>query len=155
MHLESILLKEDDIAEHIEYVKKNYDEVNTSNLVCQLDVFNLLMKGCPRKCFKDVLGRIQELSFGEKDLISEIVTICVLINVNPATSATGERTFSMARRVKTWLRSTMTQKLFNSIALLHFHKERTDKLCLTDVANEFVECNKNLRRNFGAFRAEV
>lgn len=63
------------------------------------------------------------------------------------TSATGERTFSMARRVKTWLRSTMTQKQCYSVAL-HFHKHRTDKLLPIKASNEFVECNENRKRNF-------
>lgn len=33
--------------------------------------------------------------------------VCKLLLVNPATSATGERPFSMTRRVKTWLRANM------------------------------------------------
>ena len=35
--------------------------------------------------------------------------------VRAATSATPERSFSLARRLKTWLRSTMSQKAFQLI----------------------------------------
>ena len=72
-----------------------------------------------------------------------------LLLVNPATSATGERSFFMARRVKTWLRANMKQQRFNNVALLHTHKARTDKIRLLDVANEFVQRNENRFRNFG------
>ena len=57
----------------------------------------------------------------------------------------------MARRVKTWLRANMTQERFTNVALLHTHNERTDKIRLLDVANEFVQRNENRFRNFGKF----
>ena len=85
-------------------------------------------------------------------MVHEIVTICKLLLVNPATSATRERSFSAARRLKTWLRSTMSQDRFSNLTVLNMHKERTDKLCLADVANEFVSRNDNRTRNFGTFK---
>lgn len=64
--------------------------------------------------------------------------ICKLLLVDPATSATAKHSFSMARRVKAWLRANMKQQRFNNVALLHTHKARTDKIRLLDVANQFV-----------------
>ena len=85
-------------------------------------------------------------------MITEVIVIGKLLLVNPATSATGERSFSMARRVKTWLRANMKQQRFNNVALLlHSHKARTDKMRLLDIANEFVQRNENRFRNFGKF----
>ena len=104
--------------------------------------------------FQDILDSVKDLSPAQKHLISEVITICKLLLVNPATSATGERMFSMARRVKTWLRASMQQQRFNNIALLHCHKERTDKLRLIDVAKEFIDRNDNRKRNFGVFTKE-
>ena len=82
---------------------------------------------------------------------TEVIVICKLLLVNPATSATGERSFSMPRRVKTWFNANMKQQSFNNVALLHTHKARTDKIRLLDVANEFVQRNENRFRNFGKF----
>ena len=73
-----------------------------------------------------------------------------LLNINPATSSTGERSFSCARRVLTWQRSTMTQERFNSLAILNSHKQRTDALDLISIANKFIT-NENRRRHFGKF----
>ena len=37
------------------------------------------------------------------------------------------------------------------LAVLYAHKERTDKIRLLDVANEFVQRNENRFRNLGKF----
>jgi len=84
-------------------------------------------------------------------LEKNFIVICKLLLVDPATSATAKRSFSMAKRVKTWLRANMKQQRFNNVALLHTHKARTDKIRLLDVANEFVQRNENRFRNFGKF----
>ena len=36
--------------------------------------------------------------------------------------------------------------------ILNTHKQRTDKLCLVDVANAFVALHDNWKGNFGTFR---
>jgi len=54
----------------------------------------------------------------------------------PATNASSERAFSALRRLKTYLRNTMSQERLNHVMLLHVHKEMTDKLKLADVPND-------------------
>ena len=66
------------------------------------------------------------------------MVICNFLLVNPATSAIPGRSFSMARYIKVWLRSTMAQSRFNSLGILHCHKEWTDNLDLSAAANKFV-----------------
>ena len=56
----------------------------------------------------------------------------------PMSTSTAERTFSTLRRLKTYLRATMTQSRLNHIVLLNSHRERTDKLDLTVVANDLL-----------------
>ena len=84
-------------------------------------------------------------------LEKNFIVICKLLLVDPATSATAKRSFSMARRVKTRLRANIKQQRFNNVALLHTHKARTDKIRLLDVANKFVQRNENRFRNLGKF----
>jgi hypothetical protein len=83
-------------------------------LLPQLDIFKILMKDHDNQIinFQDIPYIVKNLSSGQKHLISEVLTACRLLLVNPATSATGERMFSMARRVKTWLRAYMQQQRF-------------------------------------------
>ena len=126
--------------------------VDVRTLNVQLEIFKVLMKDGEFTCFDDILAKIKQLSEAEKCMITEIITLCKLLLVNPATSAAGERSFSSARRLKTWLRSTMTQTRFSNLTILNTHKQRTDKLCLIDVANEFAALNENRKSNFGTFK---
>ena len=92
-------------------------------------------------CFDDIWQNVKQLERSERALISQIVIICQLLLVNPSTTASGERSFSAARRLKTWRRTSMTQKRFNNLSLLHIHKLRTDSLNTTAVAINFIEKN--------------
>ena len=83
--------------------------------------------------------------------ISEIITLCELLNVNSESNANGERSFSLARRVKMWLRSDMGQKRFDTTTIPNSRKERTKSLRIIDVANKLVEVNDNRKRHFGTF----
>ena len=99
------------------------------------------MRRVPLRFFQDVLREVQDLQPIERQLIDHVIVVCKLIYVNPATSAIGERSFSTARRIKTWLRSRMLQARFNHLAILNTNKDRFDKLCL----------NENRDRNVGKF----
>ena len=81
-------------------------------------------------CFEDVRQHMQNRPTEDFILIPKVINIIKLEAVNPATSATSERTFSLARNLKTWLRSTVLPAKFNSLVLLKFHRERTDNLNL-------------------------
>ena len=152
-NMESLLkgvLSSQDVSSQMDYMKENYvDDVRTGYLFSQLEILKVLINDAQINCFADVLKAVKSLTDHERHMITEFIVICKLLLVNPATSATGERSFSMARRVNTWLRANMKQQRFNNVALLpHTHKERTDKIRLLDVANEFVQRNVNRFRNF-------
>jgi hypothetical protein len=59
----------------------------------------------------------------------------------PSSSCTAERSFSSLRRLKTYLRSTMSAERLNSVVLLHTHKDLTDSLDIKALLQEFVEAN--------------
>ena len=82
---------------------------------------------------------LQQITPGERSLLSQVVLLMKLILVMPATNSTSERSFSALRRIKTYLRSTMKQKRLNSLMVSHVHKDLIDALDLSQVANEFVE----------------
>ena len=145
-------LKSEDISLQMEYLKENYaGDIKMECLSAQLDIFRELMKNTKLICFSDVLNAVKSLDTAQKHMISEVIVICKLIQASPVTSASAERSFSMARRVKTWLRTNMNQNRFTNLALLNSHKTRTDKLRLIDVANEFASVNGNRKRNFAKF----
>ena len=87
----------------------------------------------------------------ERLLIKNVITVLKIVLVDAATSATPERSFSLARWVKTWLRSTMSQKRFNSLSILATYKDVLDNISIVNVANDFVENKPNRLNQFGKF----
>ena len=100
----------------------------------------------------DIRDYFQSLSAGQRDLLQQACRVLQLILVMPATNATSERSFSALRRVKSYLRSTMTQQRLNNLMVLHVHKERTDSLNYIGIANELVGDSEHRLRMFGRFQ---
>ena len=74
-------------------------------------------------------------------MFSEVHKIIKIYLTVPVTSATAERSFLTLRRVKNYLRTTMTEKCPDHLILLHSHKHRTDELSIVEVAKEFAQRN--------------
>ena len=155
--LETLLLKSlksEDSTEEQNFLQQNFSgDVDIVELQAQLPIFQVLFKDENFTCFDEILVEMKRLRPEQRKLLEMVNRVCQLNLVNPATSATAERSFSMARRLKTWLRSNMTQVRFNSLSILNFHKSRTDQLNVIDVANDFASKNDNRLRNFGKFSA--
>jgi len=94
--------------------------------------------------FQDMLPEVQLLFPQVKELI-------ILLLVCPASSCSAERSFSSLRRLKTWLRSTMSQRRLNAVAVCNTHQDILDDIDITAIAVEFVS-RSDIRRNmFGNF----
>ena len=78
-----------------------------------------------------------------KEMVPQVCRLIKLYLVNSASTATCERFFSVLRRLKTFLRSTMNQSRLNSLCVLHVLKKETDNLNIKSLINDFV-CANNL-----------
>ena len=86
-----------------------------------------------------------------KTMLCEVHQIIKIYLTVPVTSATAERSFPTLRRVKSYLRTTMTEKRLNHLILLHSHKHRTDELSVVEVAKELSLRNDRRKEFFGNF----
>ena len=86
---------------------------------------------------------------GGKQLLSQVHTLLQLFLTVPVTTATSERTFSGLRRLKTFLRTSMTQDRLNHLLLLYCHKAHIDLIDMPRVASEFVSVNERRLQYFG------
>ena len=99
----------------------------------------------------DIIKYFKTKSPAELALFSEIGTLLKLLLVMPATNAVSERSFSALRRIKSYLRSTMTQDRLNHLMTLHIHRDLTDDLDLKSCANAFVDKDEHRLAIFGRF----
>jgi len=96
-------------------------------LTLQLEMLNDLMDDKQANNIADVTDALQTLG-PVKRLYSQLSKLIVLLLVIPATFATAERSFSCVRRLKTYLRNTMSQPRLNHLLVLYVHQDLTDSL---------------------------
>ena len=61
---------------------------------------------------------------------------------NGTTTGTHERSFSIARRIKTWLRLTMTKRTINTLAILNSNRSLTDKLPILPAVTQVLSFHR-------------
>ena len=66
-------------------------------------------------------------------MIPELQKVLRILAVIPATSCSAERSFSSLRRLKTYLRNTMTQERLSDLALLHFETSYVNQVISKDM----------------------
>ena len=124
-----------------------YDsDLSKNDLKTQLLTFKLQFKE-EKVDLKDIIEVMKKP--GYSDLLSEISTVLKLILVLPAANAQSERVFSSLRRIKTYLRGTMSQARLNHVMFMNIHKEETKKVSLDEVADEFIAKSERRRADFG------
>ena len=86
-----------------------------------------------------------------KNTFTEIHKLIKLYLVIPLSNASGERSLSGLRRVKSYLRSTITQEHLNHLMVLHVHKSLADTLRPESIAKAFVTVCDARKGFFGKF----
>ena len=77
-------------------------------------------------------------------LFSQVELLVRLLLVVPVTLCEAERSFSSIRQLKTWLRSSATQKRLNlnNLAVCSTHRDPVDCLDLKKLVNTFTSSNE-------------
>ena len=71
---------------------------------------------------------MKNLSTEKRFLFSEVIKLIKIILNAPAPNAISERSFSTLTRVKTSIRSTMTDSRLNHLLLIHIYKDELDEI---------------------------
>ena len=124
-------------------------EINPSNLRAELDCFG----SHPRKAGITNIHAVNTHLKSWGTLRSAVILLVKLILVMPAMNTASERSSGAMRWIKSYLQLAITHKRLNHNITLHVHKERTDNLVLTDVANEFVGKREHRLHVLGKFWA--
>ena len=155
MRLENLLLnaaKNQPYDEDLAFVLQHYgSDFNAVSLKTQLQLFTTTMAEGFDVSVSSIRSYFQSLSPMSRGNIFEVGTLLKLILVVPATNVISERSASALRRVKTYLRSTMSQARLSYLLILHCHKERTEDHSLVSCLCEFVECRERRAEILGKF----
>uniref|UniRef100_A0A3Q3EIY1 DUF4371 domain-containing protein n=2 Tax=Kryptolebias marmoratus TaxID=37003 RepID=A0A3Q3EIY1_KRYMA len=132
----------------IDPVVHDYPEINAQLLEIQLPMFK---HGYMYSSCKEATNILKGLPLEVRGLFTEIETLVRLLLVVPVSSSEAERSFSALRRLKTWLRTTMTQQRLNHVAVCHIHQDKLDILTKKSVCTQFISFTPRDKQVFGAF----
>jgi len=130
------------------YAFYRQDLSNRSDLEFELKALRRILKdkdcGSPAKFQNEFSTLNPEL----RSLIPNITTLVRLLLVVGISGASAERSFSVLRRLKTYLRSTMTQKRLTHLSTLCIERERAQNIDTKNILSLFV--NNDVReKKFG------
>ncbi|CAG7827101.1 unnamed protein product [Allacma fusca] len=140
------LLTSQDRTKHLNMLSENYG--------IDPEQFDLQMKmiyNTNRIDVSNILSFIESfksLEPGIRGLFSEVQKFLKLIMVVPISSATAERTFSILRRIKDYLRSTMAQGRLNHCCIIQCLADLAKELNIQDLMEDFIN-NANRKLIFG------
>lgn len=84
-----------------------------------------------------------------KTLLPDVHRLLKLFYTIPVSTASAERSFSTLRRMKTYLRSTMTQRRLNDLMCSHTHRDALANVDGLAIASDFIQHNERRRNFFG------
>lgn len=97
----------------------------------------------------DVAKALTGMGHLTRQLYSEVERLVNLILSQPVSVAQCERSFSCLRRLKNFLRTSMSQARLTHLAVIAIHKNRLDSVDVEILMNEFVERTPERRSIFG------
>ena len=128
-----------------------YTEIDASSLKVQLTTLATHFTTELSVSLCEILEYIRSLSSDARCFFKEVCCLLSLITVKPASNAVSESSFSTMRRIKSYLRSRMTQPCLNHVMVLNIYKEELGKLDIVAVVSEFVTKNEHHSQFFGKF----
>jgi hAT family C-terminal dimerisation region len=144
IRLESVLL-DGEVTAHEELIS-GYPELDVNTLSTQLGMFHSQWK------YNNLSGAVEVIHAMSEDvhrLFPQVDRLVRLMLICPVSSCEAERSFSSLRRLKTWLRNSMTQSRLNAIAVCHAHQDVLDAVDLERLAEEFISRSNTRKMAFG------
>lgn len=130
-----------EILELIDFYKDSDDLSEPDIVIAEIKMWkNVLKRTEVDKKPKTV---IQYLQFCDEDLFPNVNKLLKLLCILPVTTCTSERSFSSLRRLKTYLRSTVSEDRLNGLAMLSIH--RSEVLTPDDIIEELIKKNRRLK----------
>ena len=128
------------------------DQFDKSRLHMQLTLLGDLSKTKGLKTAQDVAGFIGALQPQTRELLTEVEKLIELCLCLPVSAASSERSFSTLRRLKTWLRSNMTQRRLTHLAVMHVHSDILDRLDIQPLMKRLIDNTAERKSTFGVFK---
>ena len=123
----------------------SYPELQSLNTL-QIEIFMLRTTqnlDVTKSSVDDYAKLLVKMSSEKRGMFPHVEALMRLLLVNPASSASAERSFSGLSRLKTYLRSTIRQARPNHLAVAQIHKTALGEIELEDLIKNLL-CTKTI-----------
>lgn len=129
---------EQNFKDEIKHISDTYgDDVNIQELEGELQHFNLIAKS------ENLNSANEKLEFlHNQKIVSSFPNVEIILRLYltlPISNAEGERSFSVLKIIKNYLRSTIRGEKLNDLAILYIEKDKLNIINYEDMINEFTE----------------
>ena len=131
-----------------ENIVAKYPELNSVLLPIQLEMFR---HTTGMASVREAKLAYQQMSTECRALFPQVQTFLKLLLVCPVATCECEKSFSALRRLKTWLRNSMSQQRLNHTSVGNVHRNLLDEVDVPALAKELAEKTEIRRRIFGNF----
>ncbi|KAF3849575.1 hypothetical protein F7725_019294, partial [Dissostichus mawsoni] len=113
-------------------------DVDRYRLDLQLKMLGDAIGDSPCHTVQDIATRVAKLHPQARGIFQDVEKLIKLCLCMPISVASSERSFSTLRRLKTWLRSNMTQKRLTHLTLMHVHSNILDNVDVSALMRVFI-----------------
>ena len=140
-----------DVSPATTAILARYPEINCVSLQMELEMFHRHAENAQKDIvyFTDIVQHLKSMTEEVRNLFPAINALAHLLQLSPPSSAEPERTFSSLRRLKTWLRNTVSQNRLNAIAICHVHQDILDLVDVDELVNDFATRSTIRKSLFG------
>ena len=135
--LENVIVKLVPVCSEVFTAVDQFPELNGSTLYTQLAMVKQ-MTAAEYLSLGLVVAKLIGMDPVVCKLFPQLEMLVRLLLTITCSSAEAQRSFSCLRRLKTYMRNSMTQMRLNHLAVLHVHQEMTDNVDTVAIAKEFV-----------------
>ncbi|CAI6354560.1 unnamed protein product [Macrosiphum euphorbiae] len=119
---------------------QNYEkllDINIESLEAEMTVIKNSIQNSDFT-LSDVLQKI------DQNVFSNLYKLMQVALTLPISSASCERSFSVMRRIKTWIRSSMNQERFTDMSILHIERDISNVIESENILNQFALKNRRI-----------
>ncbi|CAM4510486.1 unnamed protein product [Leuciscus chuanchicus] len=114
----------------------------------ELDILRDICTGREVNTIRDVVSILQTMQPQTRSMLSEVEKLIKLCLCLPISVAASERSFSALRRLKTWLRNTMSQERLTHLAIMNAHSDLLDEIDVSTLIKKCISRTTERRSTF-------
>jgi hypothetical protein len=134
-----------DVKETFEFYREDLISDNFLVLESEFEMWRNMWRKRIDTNLPSTISEVLKSTYSLRDFYPNIYRLIAIFATLPVSVATAERSFSVLKLVKTYLRNSMGDERLSALALLHIHKSLTLTIDPEEIVAEFAKRNRRIK----------